>query len=794
MRIWSIDLTKSRSFTLSADSRLCKTDYCDDHIWELSITDGEIETISIVTSFGLRAQNFRLFPRFIENNEDYSNLKTFIERPKVRRFYPNFIEVTCSPIQDIDVILEYWVPCSHAIAGRLSFRNRTQVSRKIRFEWAAQLTVMEEEDQPMAPCEIQSNQVLSGSVGGLHPVVFLNKGPFTVSGPYPALCLILDLPSDVWRTVVWSQAALTTLQDSFHLAKEIAMRNFDAERARIENTNAGQIEIYTGEADWDLAFALTQNTAYSLFLRGTEHLPHPSFVINRRPEQGYSRIGNGSDYDRFWDGQTPLEAYYLASLILPSGVDLIQGVLENFLFTQQDHGFIDWKVGLGGQRSHHLATPILANLAWQIYQITQDQQFLSVVFPKLLSFLQLWLNPERDRDGDGIPEWEHLMQVGFEDHPIFARWHPHSQGVDIATIESPALCSLLYKECQVLSQMAHTLGRLDELDNLQNLAKKMREFVETTWTQELNGYLYRDRDLHLVTRGQRIGEIIGSGTMDVSQRLEIPSRIVIRILTTGEMTCRAQIFIHGISSSGKHKIERVSSERFQWFYGIGTATSDLTYQELEHIEVLGLSPQDRVIIESINLYVRDLSLLLPLWAGIPSQERAIELLHKSIGSSNGFLKPYGFSAFPDNKNDQEHEDFNIIHVLFNSLVGEGMLRYGFVEEVKELVIKIMSAIVHNLSKGGGFRRYYHCESAVGMGERDSLLGLAPLGLFLNAIGVRIYTPFKVALFGRNPFPWPVTLKYRGLKIWRYQCETSLTFPDGQTFHFDDPSTRVVMLE
>jgi len=40
------------------------------------------------------------------------------------------------------------------------------------------------------------------------------------------------------------------------------------------------------------------------------------------------------------------------------------------------------------QRSHLLAMPILASLAWRIYQASQDRTFLADVFQPLLDFLQ----------------------------------------------------------------------------------------------------------------------------------------------------------------------------------------------------------------------------------------------------------------------------------------------------------------------------------------------------------------------------------------------------------------------
>jgi hypothetical protein len=55
------------------------------------------------------------------------------------------------------------------------------------------------------------------------------------------------------------------------------------------------------------------------------------------------------------------------------------------------------------------------------------------------------------------------------------------------------------------------------------------------------------------------------------------------------------------------------------------------------------------------------------------------------------------------------------------------------------------------------------------------------------------------LSGNNPFPWPVTVKYRGLTIMRQQGKTSVIFPDGQTVETDDPedgdiAPRTISLE
>ena len=81
-----------------------------------------------------------------------------------------------------------------------------------------------------------------------------------------------------------------------------------------------------------------------------------------------------------------------------------------------------------------------------------------------------------------------------------------------------------------------------------------------------------------------------------------------------------------------------------------------------------------------------------------------------------------------------------------------------------------------------------------MGEPNSLNGLPPLGLFLRILGVQIVSSTRVEIFGENPFPWPVTIKYRGLTILRGKVKTTIIFPDGQTVESNELTPQVISLE
>ena len=318
MRDWSLAQGDPLSLSLAADSRLSIPDYLNDHIWELLLGGGEPAALSLRTTYGLRAKSMRIFLRFSENGKTVSDPATFALPPTVRRFYPNFLLLDYSPLPTIDVSSEYWVPQSNAVSGRVTVANKTNAIRKIRLEVCAVLTPID--GQGMTATQLQLVNVLAGQTGGLSPVFFLTGGPAHGSGPHPSLFLDLDLGPGATRQLTWAQAALPDLQYSFDLARQIAARPWEAERARLELLNSSQtIDIHTGDKDWDAAFAFSQNAAFGMLFPPNEYLPNPSIVSVRGPDHGYSPKGDGTDYPASWSGQTPFEAYYLAS-VLPASL------------------------------------------------------------------------------------------------------------------------------------------------------------------------------------------------------------------------------------------------------------------------------------------------------------------------------------------------------------------------------------------------------------------------------------------------------------------------------------------
>jgi hypothetical protein len=791
MRTWNLTSGDPLSLALAADARLGAVDYLDDQTWELRLSGGDPPALALQTTYGLRARALRLFPRFSEGDQAVYDPAEFHRPPAVRQVVPNYCCVHYAPFPEIDVEAEYWVPHSHCVAGRLRLFNRGGAARLVRLSWAALLSPSQ--GQRMAPAEFQVAPALAGQSDGLAPVVFLTGGPEAVSSPFPALNVEITLKPGGASSHAWACAALPAADESFDLARQTASRTWEAEVARLEMLNASQIEIRSGNEEWDAAFAMAQNLAYSALVGPTEHLPAPSFVLSRQPEQGYSMRGDGSDYNHLWNGQPPLEAYYLAGLLLPGGAPLLEGILRNYLAVQEEDGSIDWKPGLAGQRSRLLATPLLATLCWRVFECTQNLNFLQEAYPRLLRFVRLWFDPRHDRDGDGVPEWDHPMQAGLEDHPIFSRWHAWAQGVEISAAESPALCAFLVRECQALMRMAQTLGEGEALPALQALSDTLRGALQAAWNDELASYSYWDRDIHRAPHGEMLGQRSGPGEILVERRFDLPVRPLIRVRTSTETTLRPKVSIHGEGASGQHRVENLGEERFRWFSGAGALTGERVYSAIESLSIQGVGRSDKVSLYSVDYDCPDHSVLLPLWAGIPTPEQAEALVRRTLANPDVYWRAYGIPPCPQPPEDAPESVCFSVSLPWNALLGEGLAAYGYQAEAADLVSRLMAAATSNLKEQKAFQRFYHALSGQGIGERHCFSGAAPLGLFLESLGIRLLSAEKVFLWGINPYPWNVTVKYRGLSITREPDRTLVIFSDGHSVTIKDPTPQVVAL-
>jgi hypothetical protein len=803
MRDWSLGSGDPLALTLAADFRFCTPDYLNDQIWELETGNGDPPALSLYTTYGLRARRMRIFPRFSLGSQTIIDPATFSLSPRLRRFFPNFLTLDFSPFSNLDVTAEYWAPDSHSIAGRFTLTNQGGETKNLVLELCGQLTPLE--GQSLASITLQSVNTLAGVCGNIAPVIFMTGGPLPGPGPYPSLALEIALSSGGSRTLTWAQTALTDTTASFEYARRIAARPWEAERAKIEMINASQtIDIFTGDKDWDAALALSQKTAFGLFFGPSQHLPNPSIVLARQPDQGFSPSGDGSDHSQLWSGHSPWDAAWVGSQ-LQGSPGLAAGLVRNFLSGQSSTGAIDGNPGLAGQRGRWLASPLLANLAWDTFIHTRDMGFLREIQPKLEAFVNSWLDRTHDRDADGFPEWDRPIQTGLEEIPAFNLWRPSDQGADITTSESPALAALLSMETQALAKIAERLDQPENSKKWEIKAENFSRLADECRETKRPRYHLRDRDSHLSPQGKSVWTRRGNGTFSVERKFKQPVRLLIRLEMVGEATRSLQVKLSGQNDDIRHT-ENLERKDFQWGTELAVATTRFVYNRIDEIAVNGLDKRDKISISIMDFSNADITLFLPLLAGIPDENSAAELVNGTILPSDCFGGKFGIPDYTLIQGSTTLTSLNAtpvsnpIHIPWNAMIGEGMIKYDLRQEAAGLTIRLMAGIIQNLKQEHAFAGAYEADSGAAIGKRNHAAGLAPLRLFLDTLGVRIEsTPdipgssHRVVLSGKNPFPWPVTVKYRGLTIIRNADETEVAFPDGQTVKLFDPTDAVVSL-
>ncbi len=790
MRTYQTSLDGPISLILSADARLSHPNYLSDTTWELSPVISEPPALALETTFGLRARTMRIFPRFVTPEGAITNPQEFYNPPVVEVALPNYVRLHFAPLLGLETTAEYWIPDSGTAAGRLRFFNQSVLMQHLDLELAALLSPLGE-GQGIAAETVRRQVYLQGSTSGLTVAGVLDQNPQPGRGPYPSLMVPLEFYPGGEKTLTWAFAALPDAAAALQHASRTLQVPWEAETARLELLNTAQtVQIFTGNPDWDIVLAQAQTHALRLFLPGSAHLPQPSFVSSRQPEHGFSLRGDGSDYTHLWNGQTALEAWYLATL-LPGAPELAEGVLRNFLAVQDENGFISGKPGLAGQRARYTAQPILAELAARIDACRTDHTWLEDVVPALVRHLHYWFSPAQDRDGDGFPEWTNPVQTGLPDVPLYDRWHPTAQAVPIETLESPGLGALLFRECRSLAVLARRIQHTEEAEWLESRAAALQEDIEATWDERARTYRYRDAQTHTNPSGQTLVAITQPGTIPLVRSFRHPQRLSLRLKVAEQSTVMVRFFLRGTNPEGEPVEEEINARQFTWMHGDGRFATQTLFGTLKEVEVRGLAPGEAGWLGTADYSQEDISQLLPLWAGIPSARRAQALIDRTILAD--FRQEYGMPVCPSEDCPPEPASLSGVSMLWNQFIGEGLLAYGRRAEAADLVTRLLNAAAEALCEGHAFRSHIHARSGQPFGEYNPVSGLAPVSLFLQAAGLHQIGTNCVILSDFNVFPFPITVQYRGMQVILRRNETIVSFSNGQTVTIDQPGFHRVSL-
>jgi len=729
----------------------------------------EPPAMAVQTTYGLRAHRMRIFPRFIYKGkgDGLSDPSAFFRSPSVIKFYSNYLALIFTPFPGIDVKAEYWVPASNTIAGRFTIINHSVLTESFRFELAGILNPMGSGEGLSAEF-YQGGNILKGAVGSLAPVCLMNPLPEASNSPFASLSQEIELSTGGSQVINWALASLNDQESSFLLAHNILEKPWDAEISKIEILNTSQtVDITTGDAVWDEIFALSQQAAHELIFFEENNQSIPPFVLSRLPDQGFSLRGDGSDYPTTWNGPTALDAYHLFSILLPGGADICEKILGTFLSKQDSGGFINWKAISTDPHQRILCQPLLAGLALKIFECKQDSAWLSGQFPALLKFFNCWFSAEVDHDMDGFPEWDHPHQTGLGDSPLYDLWDSNSQFVSVQSLESPSLISMLIHECSSLLEICKITAQNESVDYLDRKFHQLENLLNECWNVNSGRYQYRDFANHLSNPSIDLGQFV-NGKHILNHDFLSPSRLILQISSHNQDTRTFNITISGRDKKNNFS-EKITIKDITRALDKSVYTTRHDFLKIYRIQVSGLSQDEAVSIKTINYTQSDISLFLPLWSQSTIAQADLDRLSSTLVAD--YFKPCGTPVSPDSA--------PYVPLYWVNLIGEGLLQRGQNPIAVRLISDVMNAMAQNLLKHGALYEKFHSETGMPMGEKYRLSALAPVNLFLKSIGVEKISPTSVIIKGINPYPWPVTIKYRNLTITMHQSDSTITFPNGQ---------------
>lgn len=781
VRQWNLTPAQPYTLSVAADARLSRTSYTDDQVWDVLIGEGDSPAVTLQTKYGGRAGLVSLVPMWTHEGHHFYQAMSYHQPPVVRHFLPDTIVIESSPLSEVTAEMTIRAMDSCTVAGLITINNTSKNLLKLRFELFGHVGI-EGKERKLSVVNLEQGgyALYLGAIVNLHPVILMPGGTIQLDAITPRLGVDATLPPGGTMTLRWLHVGLTSLRQSLLYADRWLAQDWARFLAQSEQAAQAIPDIDTGSDEFDAVLAASYQVLLQSFLKPAGHFPQGTLVASRTSGMGYSKKGDGSDYPRAWSGQEPSLAYMATAGIASIAPELAKGVLLNYLATQNTQtGAIDYKPGAAGQRLELLCLPILARMAWQIYEQTQDDNFLKTVFPPLVKFVECWLSAAYDRDGDGFPEWQDDRQTGYTAFPAFAPAQIWGQGANINTVESPDLAAYLLSELAALQQMAAQLKDKTAAKNLKKHQDKLNEHLIALW--DGTRFVYRDRDTH-VTQTSQVLLRDGAGDEEhiIGTAHDPAARLIVRISGGVTHVPRITLTIEGVSEAGIKISEILESKDFLWLNRQGLATTQRVFAQVHRVKCEGLSRVYRINLQTVDTTGLDIHAVLPLL--LPSlPDKQAQALIKLVTDSQHFWRPNGVTMV--SAQDARFDASNAkggggVWLYWVALIAEGLMQHGEHKKAAELVKNVLTLQAAVLTQEKEFRQFYNSDTPEGYGEGNHLAGIFPVYLLTRIFGMNIIAPDRVWVGGTFAWGKTVTVKQHGITVKRTTKKITIRFPSG----------------
>lgn len=796
LRQWEITQDSAYELYLASDARLSKSSYVNDQSWDIIPGSGDEAALKLQTQYGKRAGLASLVPMWDFDGRVIYQAQTYHNPAIITAFAPNRIIVEADILPDVHLVADHIALTSQVIGGIYTISNNTKKDVSVRLDLFGH-AIANDEEQKLALITMAKNEghaLSMGKYARLQPVVLVDGGNSDTihsGNARPKVGKKITIKAGSSQSIRFVHAGLDELKKSLTEARRWLVADWQIFIDSIESANEAIPTIQTGNLDWDLVIASGYNRVVQSVLRPNGIFPRETFVAARIPEYGFSRSGNGTDHPRMWQGQMVDTAYLLTPVLASIYPTAAEGIIRNYVALQKKDGFIDLIPNLGGEHSNILCTPILARMAWAVYEQTENKNFIQDNFDGLKRFFDHWL--QQDEDGDGVPEWLDQRQTHYAAFPTFGMGRDWAQGANINRVETPDLVAYLISEADALIKMADILKEKSAKNELNAVHELLSDALDSMWNDE--HYAYRDRDSHVTSAGR---VILDEGNGDIEHVLEhallVPNRLVVKIEGGARHVPKVILHIAGITSDGEPIRETANVGAFYWYTGEGVYTTRTTFTQINKIWCEGLSRVYRITAKTLDTTGIDINTFLPMMNPIPAKHA--KTLAKLAFDEKAFLRPNGITM--THVSESQFDPANAegaggIWMYWQTLVGEGLIANGQGSKVADFVKAQLDMLVTVFSDIHQSAQFYHSDEAQALSEKGHLNGIAPLYLIRKLMGVTIPVHDKVML--DKDFGWgrAVTIRQHGVYVRRTTKSIKVEFASGHTVELDTPLKKDMLV-
>ena len=333
------------TFYLTAENRFTSYDPFQNQGWSLHQSQGNPPALVIQPDLADSSGHYRIFPCFTEGTHSVFFPGDFVQPPKLNDFLVNLVEYSFSPLNKILVTIINWVPDPAVVCGMIKVKNQSNYTRTIHLDLAGHLTYQASGIR-MSVMDYSGRDILSGQMGDTHPVLFMSGSTQAGKIPFPSLSSELIIAPEEELEINWVSALGDSQGESLNLIDNLIRLDWAGEISRLKIQEPSQLEILTGDPDWNFAFKLSQKEAAGYM---SKHFPQGDSSLN-------------SDHIL-----SPFEALYLLDVLTPNDPQAVNKILDRVLRAVRENGMLP-----EGRCNAFLSLPTLpltGELFWQAGQI-----------------------------------------------------------------------------------------------------------------------------------------------------------------------------------------------------------------------------------------------------------------------------------------------------------------------------------------------------------------------------------------------------------------------------------------